>query len=93
MKISRYLYDEECNKALILLTKTERRVLDKITVDGWFDTGEYIRRTAPVFITENQKEIMKWCPTEDDDPDIADAKNQHRQLIVKKIAKHNKYSV
>lgn len=93
MKISRYLYEEECNKALILLTKTERRVLDKITVDGFFDTGEYIRRTAPVFITNNQKEIMKWCPLQDDDPDIADEKNRHRQLIVKKIARHNKYSV
>lgn len=93
MKISRYLYEKECSNALILLTKTELRVLEKITENGWFDTGEYIRRTAPVFITDNQKEIMKWCPLQDDDPDIADEKNRHRQLIVKKIAKHNKYSV
>lgn len=93
MKISRYLYEKECSKALILLTKTELRVLDKITVGGWFDTGEYIKKSAPVFITNNQKEIMRWSPTQDDDPDTADAKNQHRQLLVKKIAKHNRYSI
>ena len=93
MKISRYLYVKECSNALILLTKTELRVLDKITENGWFDTAEYIKRTAPVFITDNQKESMKWCPTEGDDPDTADAKNKHRQLIVKKMAKHNRYSV
>lgn len=92
MKISRYLYEKECSKALIPLTKTELRVLDKITENGWFDTGEYTRKSAPVYITDNQKEIMKWCPTEDDDPDIADAKNLHRQLIVKKMAKYNKYN-
>lgn len=93
MRISRYLYEKECSKALILLTKTERRVLDKITVDGWFDTGEYIRRTAPVFITNNQKEIMKWCPEKGDDPDTAEAKNRYRQLMVSKMAKHNRYSI
>lgn len=34
MKISRYLYEKECSNALILLTKTELRVLDKITENG-----------------------------------------------------------
>ena len=91
--ISRYLYEKECKTALILLTHTESHVLDAITHDGWFDPEEYMAKVRGVYITANQKEIMKWCPDQNDEPDIADAKNQHRQLIVKKMAKHNRYSI
>lgn len=97
MRISRYLYEEECERAFgskgqKALTVTERRVLDEITVDGWFDTGEYIKKVFPVHVTDNQKEIMSWCPLQDDDWEVAAAKNQHRQLIVKKMAKRTRYN-
>ena len=92
--ISRYLYEKECAAALILLTHTEQRTLDAITHDGWFDPEEYISRVGKkVYITDNQKQIMKWCPEKGDDPDTAEAKNRYRQLMVKKMAKHNRYSI
>ena len=40
--ISKYVYVKACKDAGIMLTRTEKEVLDSVTINGWFDEDAYL---------------------------------------------------
>lgn len=91
--ISRYVYKKACKDACIMLTRTEKEVLDSVTINGWFDQDAYLEAIdlarPKMYITQHQRQIMAVCPDKNDDPFMADEKNRVREGLVKKIRKFN----
>ena len=91
--ISKYVYVKACKDACIMLTRTEKKVLDSVTINGWFDEDAYLEEmenaTPKIYITKHQRQIMKVCPDKNDDPFMADEKNRIREHLVRKIRKPN----
>lgn len=94
MKVSAYLYVKRCKEAFIPLAVSEKEILQEMTdPKGEFDREEYlaaVNRGSPVFVADNQKTILKWLPTSEDDPFIASEKNKHCKLLVKKMRRANR---
>lgn len=91
--ISKYVYVKACKDAGIMLTRTEKEVLDSVTINGWFDVDAYLEEmkdaTPKIYITQHQRQLMAVCPDKNDDPFTADEKNRIREHLVRKIRKFN----
>lgn len=91
--ISKYVYVKACKDACIMLTRTEKEVLDSVAINGWFDEDAYLEEmkdaTPKIYITKHQRQIMAVCPDKNDDPFTADEKNRIRDSLVIKMKKFN----
>ena len=93
MKIYASLYLKKCEEALIQLTNTEKIVLERVTDDdGWADRIEYLKeleKTTAIYVTKNQRQILKWLPTKEDDPFSASTKNIKLKEMIRDIRTQN----
>ena len=86
MKVAKSCYIKYCKRINSLLTVTEKRVLNEVTTDNWFDPVEYLRKMEPtgVYVTERQKHIMFNLPRKDDGPFEAESRNIYLEMYVEK---------
>lgn len=87
-------YLKYCYNADIPVTRTERRILDAQTnISGVFDVDGYIAKceSENVFLTENQRKILKYLPTLEDDEWTLISKQSALKLLAYEIYHENKY--
>lgn len=93
-KIFRDLYISNCKKADIPLTRTELHILDKLVdEEEWFDPKLYqyvMDARTSIYLTKDQRQILDWMPTDEDDPFIASEKNWCLKHKIKDMKRANK---
>ena len=85
-----------CYNADIPIRRAEKRILDTITGRvGLFNVERYLYECekAKVFITKNQKDILKMLPEDIDDMSTCMGKQSALIRMVKRIKETNKYGV
>ena len=90
--VSRDDYLMYCQNAFIDVLPSEHKLLDGLTNRmGMFDPDRYILvcENAKVFITKNQRDILKNLPAQEDDEIVALGKQSHLRSMVLKISRRN----
>lgn len=94
--VSKDDYLKYCYNADIPIGRSERKILDTITGRmGTFNVERFMIECekAKIFITKNQKAILKMLPEDNDDTNTFMGKQAELIRLVKGIKKANKYGV
>lgn len=94
--VSKDDYLKYCYNADIPIRRSEKKILETITGRmGTFNVERYIFECekAKIFITKNQKAILKMLPEDNDDMNTCMGKQAELIRMVKRIKAANKYGV